>query len=556
MLTHDVLHAVLCLCEEANSPRAVSVAILARYGEMDQLVDLTVDPLRYTSSSLYFRDCLVTDILRKCRGLEIKRDLKAAAVKSFWASELECYRTNERLAPYFFGLSSPESNERVWEVLSLARKYIANILGTCPVLPSGRHGPGATFADRGKYSTVPDKMSSSPTLTCSALGVIPSWSRTAWARAVSEHTGHIEVVRGNRFTTVPKDSAKDRGIAVEPSLNIFYQLGYGGEIRRKLKRVGIDLNHGQDLHRRKAKEASLKGTLATIDLSSASDTVSRSLVELLLPPVWFRSLAALRSSHTRLGDKWVFLEKFSSMGNGYTFELETLIFLALAFAVLALGGHLPKEGDNLCVFGDDIIIPTAGYEDVVACLRFFGFSINKRKSFSVGPFRESCGGDFFDGRPVRAFYLEELPSEPHQWVAFANGLRRVVKDHHLHDGDFDCHLRAWRSVLHCIPRHIRDLRGPENLGDIVVHDHATRWSASSREAGGRRKIIGPYSPGSGDGIRYFRTWSPISTRTVGWQHFRPAVTLASALLNVGDGERGVTPRDSVSGYGVRWVPFS
>lgn len=556
MLPRDVLHTILCMCEEANSPRSVAVAILCRYNEMDQLVALTTDPSLYSCSNSYFRDALVTDVLRKCQGLDTTRDLRVAAVESFWSSEKECYRANERLAPYLFGLSSPEVAGRVWDVISLARKYLAFVLGACPVLPEGRHGPGATFADRGKLTTVPDKMSSVPTLTPHSLGVLPTWGRTAWARAVSEVGGRVEIIRGNRFTTVPKDSKKDRGIAVEPSLNVFYQLGYGSAIRQRLARVGIDLNNGQGLHAQKAQEASKQGHLATIDLSSASDTVCSNLVKLLLPEGWYRSLTALRSPFTFLDNRWVKLEKFSSMGNGYTFELETVIFLSLCFAVLALGGHLPQEGVNLLVYGDDIIVPAEAYSDVQACLRFFGFSINRSKTFSVGSFRESCGGDFFDGRPVRAFFLKELPNEPHQWIAFANGLRRVVKDHHRADGDFECPLRSWRSVLHCIPRHIRDLRGPEDLGDLVVHDTSTKWIAVSREAGRRRRVLGPYDPKLGDGIRYFRVWRPVTSRPIGWQHFRPAVTLATALLHVGDGDSGVLPRDSVSGYKEAWVPHS
>jgi hypothetical protein len=558
MIPRDVAHTILCLCEEVNTPRALTVSLLLKHNELGQLVSLTTDPAHYTNSNAFFRDVLVSDVLRKCRGFETGVDLRAAAVSAFWQSERSCYRSNERLTPFIFGACPEGVSGRVWEVLSLARKYVAFVLGACPNLPPpGKFGPGATFADRGFYTTVPDKMSSSPTLTSDALGVIPSWAHTSWARAVSSHGGSLDLVRGNRFTTVPKDSVKDRGIAIEPSLNVFYQLGYGAVIRQRLLRVGIDLRGGQDIHRAKAREASARGNLATIDLSSASDTVCTALVELLLPRPWFQALASLRSPFTNVDGKWVKLEKFSSMGNGYTFELETLVFLALSFSVMALGGHLPKEGDNLLVYGDDIIVPRESYSDVLGVLSFCGFQPNRRKSFSEGSFRESCGGDFFDGRPVRAFFLKELPSEPHQWIAFANGLRRVVMDHHFAHLDERFYLRTWRTILDSLPSSIRDLRGPARLGDIVVHDSPSKWRPKSCEfRDNRLRPIGSFSPSVGDGIRYFKTWSPVSYYRVGWKHFRPEVTLATALYGVGDGLLGVTPRDSVTGYGERWVPSS
>lgn len=557
MIPRDVAHTILCLCEEANTARAVSIAICIRYEQWDTLIGFRCSPSDYQSSGAYFRDNLVTEILRKCKGLKTSVDLTAEAIKSFWASEQDCYRTNERLTPYLYGACPDGVSRRVEEVISLARKYVSYILGPCPDLPDGRFGPGSTFADRGKLSTVPDKMSSSPTLTLGSTGVIPVWARTFWGRAVSESKGVLEEVRGNRFTTVPKDSSKDRGICIEPSINIFYQLGYGSVIRNRLKAVGIDLNNGQDIHRLRAREASCEGHLATIDLSSASDTVSVALVKLLLPDRWFEALNSLRSPFSCVAGKWVRLEKFSSMGNGYTFELETLIFLSLSFAVLALRGSLPQEGKDLLVFGDDIIVPSEAAADVVGCLRFFGFTPNGRKTFMAGPFRESCGGDFFDGRPVRAFYLEEFPCEPHQWIAYANGIRRVVVDHLHLSGEGDITFRTWFAVLGQLPSSIRSLRGPRALGDIVIHDHESRHRPESRESTGKRqRSLGSYDPRIGDGIRYFRTWSPINHRYIGWEHFRPTVVLATALYGTGDGTRGVSPRDNVLGFGERWVSLS
>jgi hypothetical protein len=239
---------------------------------------------------------------------------------------------------------------------------------------------------------------------------------------------------------------------------------------------------------------------------------------------------------TRVNGKWHLLEKFSSMGNGFTFELETLIFLCLILAVDETGQKL-ESGRNVFTYGDDIICPTEYSEAVISALKFSGFSLNMKKSFVSGPFRESCGGDFFGGVDVRPFFLKEFPCEPQQLISFANGLHR---GHDLHGRGFYTY-RAWRGVLDCIPSQIRACRGPEELGDIVIHDNEDRWKKRQRS-----------------GIRYLQVYRPARFRKKPWEIFRPAVILASACYGVGDGgiSYGVTPRDAVTGYKVGWVAYS
>jgi hypothetical protein len=98
------------------------------------------------------------------------------------------------------------------------------------------------------------------------------------------------------------------------------------------------------------------------------------------------------------------LEKFSSMGNAYTFSLQTLIFSAVVRAVLRVRGW---EGSRWRVYGDDIIVPYRIYEDVVASLQLLGFKVNEAKSYSGDAFRESCGADYLNGTNVRPFYIKE-----------------------------------------------------------------------------------------------------------------------------------------------------
>jgi hypothetical protein len=356
-----------------------------------------------------------------------------------------------------------------------------------------------------------------------------------WAKACASSGKEVSFVPGNRFTTVPKDCEKDRGIAIEPSINVFYQLGYGRVIRRRLKDSGIDLTNGQDIHRLFAREASIRGHLVTLDLSNASDTICRNLVKLLLPRKWFTVLNDLRSKKTEFRGRWRVLEKFSSMGNGFTFELETLIFLGLLLG-LSRSDHKLLPGKNVFVYGDDIILPSEYSNDVVPMLSFFGLTVNKRKTFVDGPFRESCGGDYFLGEDVRPYFLKELPNEPQQLISMANGIRALAKDSKVRSRVI---ARAWLCILDALPSNIRSLRGPSDLGDLCVHDDEERWQFRWRH-----------------GIRYIKVYRPARYRKVSWSNFRPDVTLASAVYGVPWGNGGIIPRNSLASYKIGWVPRS
>jgi len=263
-------------------------------------------------------------------------------------------------------------------------------------------------------------------------------------------------------------------------------------------------------------------------------------VKFLLPPTWFQVLDDLRSKATLFRGRYRLLEKFSSMGNGFTFELETLIFLCLVAAVAGRN----SIGKSVFAFGDDLILPTEFSRDVISLLAFCGFTVNLEKSCVGGPFRESCGGDFFKGEAVRPFFLKESPNEPQQLISMANGLLAAC------NGDFvreSFVYRAWRTVLEGLPLQIRCLRGPKDLGDIVIHDHRERWQTRWRS-----------------GIRYIKVYRPSKHRKVSWKYFTPDVALASAVYGLSSGSRtgipwgqgGVTPRDSVTGYKIGWVAYS
>jgi hypothetical protein len=547
-LQQSVERTALAMCEGLASPVSLGVYLRIKHGEWDDLASMRVDPKHYLDASAYARDTQCVSFLRKYQELPTTVDREAVALENFWLSERQCFRSNERLHPYVEGFSHPDTSEALRNFVLRVRKNVAVLLGPCPDVLDGRFGPGATFGDRGRLTTVPDKMTERPTLTPSTIPFLFQWSGTAWATACVEGNRDPEFVRGNRFTTVPKDCTKHRGIAIEPSINLFYQLAYGRVMKKRLAAAGLNLLEAQSIHKRVACEASIKGHFATIDLSNASDTVCTNLVRLVLPSMWFEALNSLRSPTTLVKGKTVHLEKFSSMGNGFTFELETTIFAAIVMACMEVHGIDPLPGGNLFVFGDDILCLTETFPTVIAALKFLGFTPNQKKTFSEGPFRESCGGDYFNGVDVRPYFLEEEPREPQQYISMANGIRRVGLQDPLDSSRSSALRKAWWTVLDCLPSHIRRLRGPKELGDLVVHDDQSRFQYRWRHS-----------------IRYVQVYRPARFRRVGWENWRPHVVLASALYGVGDtligppGKRvsvGVTPRDSVTGYKVGWVPFS
>lgn len=547
------------LCADLDTPVSLGVSLRVKYGEWDQLVSMKADPRHYLDTvggtEKFFRDYQAVELLRKCDGLPTSIDTKAVALQGFYEAEAKCFETNLRLDRLIRNYGLTPGEFRILPIVDRIQKLIKRVLGPLPDDIDFRFGPGATFESKGHpYAatlTVADKMSMLPCCTSSARFVLTMLAeRTAWFRALVEDMGHCSpvVTEGNRFTTVPKDATKDRGICIEPGGNVFLQLGVGRFIRRRLKLFGIDLTTGQDLHCALAQSGSLSGEIATIDLSSASDTVAIKLVKLLLPEEWFELLFSLRAEKTLVDGKWFYLEKFSSMGNGFTFELETLIFGAIAAVVS--GGRL---GIDVFAYGDDLIVPSASGSEVVHALRYFGMIPNERKTFLSGPFRESCGGDFFDGRGVTPYRVKEVPNDPASWIAVANGLWARAKFSHVF-------RRARLRALGSLPGDIRRLRGPEQLGDLVIHDRLPLWQTVTRSS-----------------IRYVRVWRPVSRR-VRLSNFSPAVQMATALYGSAEGEKSnflarllsgrpdetraiispayLTPRNSVSGYRKGYVAFS
>lgn len=230
------------------------------------------------------------------------------------------------------------------------------------------------------------------------------------------------VVPGGRMNFVPKDWDIDRVTLSEPDWNMFLQKGVGVYIRKRLKSLTpIDLTD-QTRNQRLAFAGSLSGSLGTIDLSSASDTISMGFVKLLVPADWFEVLYCLRSPTYVKDGEYHTLHKMCSMGNGYTFELESLLFYALTQAVVDVLSPCDKR---VAVYGDDIIAASSvcGYLQFI--LEKCGFAVNTKKSYwGAIPFRESCGRHFMHGVDCSPVYVKHELSDPIYLQQFLNQFAR------------------------------------------------------------------------------------------------------------------------------------
>lgn len=389
----------------------------------------------------------------KRQDLDFGVNRQEAAVEKFIAAERKCQETNDIFRQWQRG--NFRFRPSVERILFYAQQKIARVLGDVPSLEElhFRFGPGATTQLPKKLACA--KLKLSQRLACSGdMAPIISNVLETLPHLLPEGdvvTVSVEIHPG-KLVTVPKNAKTDRTVMIEPWLNSFVQLGVGQYITRRLRAAGVDITD-QSKNKSLARIGSIDGSLATLDLSSASDTISVGLVEHLLPPDWFQFLSCLRTSSVEGVAGKMVLQKFSSMGNGFTFPLETLVFWALASSA-------SKVSRSVSVYGDDIIVKTEDVLAVMSVLHACGFEVNREKSFWSGPFRESCGGDYFAGIDVRPCYIKDRMSG-------ADAFR-------LHNFYFE---RLETALAEKVKEHIHPnirIYGPKDYG----HGHlwATEWA--------------------------------------------------------------------------------
>lgn len=424
------------------------------FDEVIDYVNFDIDPGMYNSRDSFVRDYAYASFLRKWKGFKSKGVNPEWNAFSTWTkSEVQCFKTNKRL----FLETSTGSYSVAPRIISDAQRKISQVLGRLNVEKIAelcRFGNGATY-DLRRGSTHAEK-TRRPSVTFDAIPMVcHALTGDDYIGSLVGPLRDLKIVSANRMVMVPKTAKTHRPIAAEPTLNSYVQQGFGRYIRMRLKRFGVDLDDqtiNQDLASRAQKEG-----LSTIDLSSASDTLCVNLVKLLLPREWFEALDSIRCKFTEFKGRRFMLSKFSSMGNAYTFELESLIFWALVSSICT---H-----DVISVYGDDIVVADGDYESTLEILTWAGFTVNATKSFSKGSrFYESCGKHYFDSEEVTPCYQKDVCRGPHDYVRLHNRLVRAGLRLNLRD-EFGA---AARHVLdECRRRFGKKAPG---IGPLVEYD--------------------------------------------------------------------------------------
>lgn len=237
----------------------------------------------------------------------------------------------------------------------------------------------------------------------------------------------------SRFTTVPKNLFKGRGVCPEPvSKQILgYQVSSG--LYQCVRTLAQRILGGHPLD---TKDQSWNQQLisddnyATLDLTAASDSIAYKLGQELCarrPDLW-KKIRACRSRIVEFDDGSLEINHhLVTMGNAVTFNLETIIFASIV--ILGIMKYLAFKDDLtpeefaayvlIAIYGDDIVVHNDIAETVRDLLQIFGFQVNMEKSFirrgdPEAFYRESCGVEYRGNQVVTGCYfprsLGDLPS--------------------------------------------------------------------------------------------------------------------------------------------------
>lgn len=176
--------------------------------------------------------------------------------------------------------------------------------------------------------------------------------------------------------------------------------------------------HDQGRNRQGALYGSRNGSVDTIDLSAASDSVTWDLVKAIFPRPWVLLFGATRTSQVELPDGIrMKVKKFAPMGSALCFPVQSLIYLGMTYLAYLCHHHRKSVHDlrvedvvdifndispdytmcsrwyeSMSCYGDDIICDSRTTSDLIHILQSLNFSVNTDKSFTgADGFRESCG---------------------------------------------------------------------------------------------------------------------------------------------------------------------
>lgn len=393
------------LSEEGFIAAGTFISDRFRVGEYTALCDFEPDLAGLGSHDRYIiSQCLA--FFGKRADIDLDVDRQAAAARKYWEVERDCELTNSCFRAWSQGRF--QFRPCVERVLHAAQLKISSVLPAAPRYEDirVRFGPGATTQTPKKNASPLVKLGVVPACSTNLERFLPELLETLPHLVEYNQDGYVDVpIHVARMFFVPKNAEIERTAENQPALNGMFQLGLGDWVADALLGVGIDLKD-QSANQRAALYGSISNVSATVDLSSASDCNSNLLIDHLWPMDWTELLMQFRSAEMLSeSGEYRTLQKISSMGNGFTFPVETLTFWAIAQSCVEITS--PHTRIRTLVYGDDIVVDRRAWPLLREVLVAVGFKPNMRKTFADGTFRESCGCDYVSGTDVRPCFVKD-----------------------------------------------------------------------------------------------------------------------------------------------------
>lgn len=399
---------------------------------LHELAEFAKQESNLTNFNDYFfpRQYYLYNFLRKIQLPGSDVACKSAALESFCKGEFRCAEMNR----WFSDDSSWSCEEKTF--FSRVRVKLLDLLGSANKFYSSDlsyalYSNGSTTQH--SYKDVSGRPWVKENVVAYGTSEVLSLLSNVFPELADRLSGVYEH-NYSKLAFVPKSSTTHRTINVENQLNMLMQKTVGNHIRKQLLlKHGINLND-QTINQRLALQGSRDKDLVTIDLENASNTISSGLVSYLLQgSPWLDILNDIRSKHVLIpnvvdpsaGAQPHELQMFSAMGNGFTFELESAIFL-LIMKVATRGSRNRKVQS---VYGDDIICHQDDFERVKMWLERAGFTVNTQKTFSgTHHWRESCGKHYCDGIDMTPGFMRSPWTSIMDAYAYANSIADVYED--------------------------------------------------------------------------------------------------------------------------------
>lgn len=305
---------------------------------------------------------------------------------------------------------------------------------------------------------------------------------------------------------VAKDSRGPRSICREHPHRLRTQMAFFDWATQNMNRLSQGAINflDQGVNRRLAETSSVDEKFSTIDLKDASDRVSARLMKKVcsgssaistflrdhrasfvsipngpcqLFSIYVRQVLCKTNllgnrcllasmvylqRYTNQTSKKFLLQKTAGMGSGLTFPLMSLLIsLAISREVVnkGLANDYNIARSRIFIYGDDIIVPRKWYDSAITALSKVGLRANTSKSFTKGHFRESCGGDYFNGNdvtPVRARFANSGPTIKGKNIVLMDGHSSVNQ---LYKHVKNCYLAGMHHTARYLLSVLRKIKG-------------------------------------------------------------------------------------------------